>query len=357
MSEEDDLDTLGGTYKIPITEPSQYCYQHYSFEEAKKKGYPMFIGDHRRTFLLRAGYFIKMADAFQIPLDKVRFRNIFEFNSLPAPAKSELNKLAVHLSDELNTEVKITPFLNAMLVDKLNCSAKSVNDSQAIQASQVIENLFRQAQQYNVAAQDKICEAHRKIAQLGQVKDIDLAQQINEVIQDGFYKLTRIDIDLDEIDFITKPICLTHFDEAAGLDLIHNIPPVSVTFRLHRFDFVVKPHLNTTRYQDYFHPYISSGGIPCWGDLYSGVKDCALRRDVKGFLFLLKQLLTYFNPTATPYVSLDKLVQAEVDKMNVARVTFLSTNASTVLTSDFDQMARNLNRHIEDNSNYDPGHF
>jgi hypothetical protein len=80
--------------------------------------------------------------------------------------------------------------------------------------------------------------------------------------------------------------------------------PREYSFRVNKNEGNQTVHNST--FGDVFHPYVHPRGAICFGDATEEFADRMLSRNLKGCLQIIRDLLTSYDASTTPYVGLDE---------------------------------------------------
>lgn len=159
---------------------------------------------------------------------------------------------------------------------------------------------------------------------------------VNECIKNPFY--TLINIDGEELTFLTNPVTIRYYHEVQGIDIA--VPMGS-------FKVVIKPLLNRVRVHlgenntsvnGCIHPHVGISGDVCWGNGADRAINALRNLELHTVLQILEIILKTYNPDS-PYVTLQlfKFHQDKPDLSNEHHV-YRSQGIAWILEEKFNEL-------------------
>lgn len=268
--------------------------------------------DERAAQKQAVTYIERMASLTSVDLSQVNLFDVFGNGSKKDRliiSKGDINKRLLDFSNQKEITSRTLTEAEEKVVQKLSLARlernkRVINDHKYYLSSSLttLENYH----QGIVRELKKACEYRRKIADLENKSDFHFIENIRKIGQSSFWELTT-GPSSESIYFKTRgDITLQEKNLAAGIDRQVNMGRYRASLQISDgVDLKVDPlENNLITSQEYYHPYVSSGGSVCWGNASGQATKLMVEGDFDELFSLLAALLSTYSIDATPYAEL-----------------------------------------------------
>ena len=298
---------------MPIHRAYTYSGSNATFHDAKNMGYPCFSGADRRKLITRTNYFFKVCERLKFNPSRICINDIFpEGNKIPE--RKELNRRAVeasYLSKPLTVPVPIE--LDAGIQRKLGEMQWVFSSSKKLLAKERIDSRITRVKDLQAEQMRQFSEIRDYTRQIDTMEDkkVSVAGPINKLLAEGFYSLNSIS--LNEVRLDTVNIIVSCVDKEKAYEQHVELGRFTIWLRFNDFRCSIKPHKDNSipRCGEYYHPFVSAGGEPCFGN--ENLEACAViaEGDLYKYLRLLENLLTSYDINSNPYAPLHRFAEVQ----------------------------------------------
>lgn len=193
-----------------------------------------------------------------------------------------------------------------LLLDQIRVAQRQVMRERIAQANHALEQRIIEARDYSARMMNAFAESLRlrlEVEHLGG-NDSVLAEHINKIQEDGFWKVETFNTSSGKLRLTTADDVWVNFnDTAAQVNKTYNAGKMDMSIQIvGSMTLVVTPRSATEAIviDNFYHPHLSSTGVVCLGNTVGSFQEAVRTLDLFKIAKIIQSILTTYCPD-NPY--------------------------------------------------------